>query len=82
MTELNYQNLYQTKDSENAVILYSMRQVLDSSFWENGSCYFVFENRDQCEKILTDYLNDKIVISAKSLMDAYKTIKNLIRSSY
>lgn len=81
MTEQNHQNLYQTKDSESAVILYSMKVVLNSTFWDKGSCYFVFQNRNLCEKVLSDYLNDKIVISAKLLMDSYKTIKSVIRGS-
>jgi len=80
MTNVYYQDLYQTKDTETAIILYSMKQVLGSVSWENGSCFFIFENKDACERILADYLNDKIKISAKSLMDAARTIKNIIRT--
>jgi len=78
MSKTYYQNLYQTKDTESAIILYAMKQVLDSTFWENGSCFFVYEDKVACENILKDYLNDKIIIGAKSLMDAYKTIKGII----
>ena len=79
MTKIYYQQFYQTKDTESAIILYAMKQVLDSTFWENGSCFFSFENQEACEKILTDYLNDKITIGAKSLMEAVRTIKNIVK---
>lgn len=79
MAKINYQNLYQTKDTEKATILYAMKQTLDSTFWSNKACFFVYENSQECERILNDYLNDKIIIGAKSLMEASKTIKNIIR---
>jgi len=80
MTKIYYQELFQIKDTESATILYAMKQTLDSTFWENGSCFFVFRDKNKCEKILSDYLNDKIVISAKSLMESIRTTKNIIKS--
>lgn len=75
------QNLFKTKDSEHASILYAAKQVLDSSIWENGTCFFVFENQEaKCEQIIADYYKDKIIISAKSLMEAIRTIKSIIYS--
>ncbi|MCX6793438.1 MAG: DUF5659 domain-containing protein [Candidatus Falkowbacteria bacterium] len=82
MTKNYYKDLYQTKDSEIATILYSMKQVLDTTFWENGSCFFVFANKDKCEKIISDYLNDKITIGAKSLMESVRTIKSIVKGAF
>ena len=75
-----YQNLYKTRDSEHASVLYATKQVLDSSYWENGACFFIFENRDKSEQIIADYYKDKIMVSAKSLMEAIRTIKSIIYS--
>lgn len=73
-------NRYITHDSEYASILYATKQVLDSSYWENGTCFFIFENQNKCEQIIGDYYKDKIIISAKFLMEAIRTIKSIIYS--
>lgn len=73
-----YQNFYTTKDFELASVLYASKQVLDSSYWENGTCFFVFENSEACEVVISAYFRDKLVLSAKSLMEAIKTIKNIL----
>lgn len=73
-----YQNFYTTKDFELASILYASRQVLDSSYWENNTCFFVFENTEACEAIIADYFKDNLIMSAKSLMEAIKTIKSIL----
>lgn len=80
MSQKIQQNLYKTKDSEHASILYAVKQVLDSSCWENGTCFFIYEDKDKCEQIIGDYYKDKIIISAKSLMEAIRTIKSIIYS--
>lgn len=76
----NYQNPFKTKDSEIVAVLLATKQVLNTSHWENGVCYFIFQNKLECEKIISDYRNDKIVIGAKSLMEAIRTIKSIIRN--
>lgn len=80
MAKIYYQDLYHTKDSETAAILYSSKQILDSTYWENGSCFFVFQDKKRCEEIISDYLNDKITVGAKSLIEAIRTIRNLVKS--
>lgn len=73
-----YQNFYTTKDFELASVLYASKQVLDSSYWEGNTCFFVFEKVEICEAIIADYYKDKLMIGAKSLMGAIKTIKSIL----
>jgi hypothetical protein len=76
-----YENIYSTKDFETASILYAKGQFLESHHRQGGSVYFDFRNEDECQAIISDYLNDKIVIGAKSLFSAIATIRGIIRSS-
>lgn len=76
--ELQYKNLYTTKDFDLASILYASKQVLDSSYWERQTCFFVFEDEEVCKKVITDYFKDKLILSPKSLVDAQKTIKSIL----
>jgi len=73
-----YNKIFKTKDFEHASILYAAKQKLLGSNWENGACYFEFEDESACEALISDYYRDVLVISPKSLMDAIKTIKSII----
>ena len=75
-----YENIFSTKDFETISLLYAKGQFLDSYHRQNGSVWFNFRDEDKCQEIISDYLNDKIVIGAKSLFEAIKTIKGIIRS--
>lgn len=76
--KIQYKNLYKTKDFNLASVLYASKQLLDSSYWEDGSCFFVFEDEDACNKVIDDYFKDKLTLSPKSLVDAQKTIKSIL----
>lgn len=77
---IQYKEFYKSRDTEISSILYANKQTLESSYWENGACYFLFNDKEACEKIISDYFNDKIIISAKSVMEAIRTIKSIIYS--
>jgi len=78
--KMEYKELYKTKDSELASLLYAKKQALDSSYRENGSVFFIFEDSENCERIVADYYRGKITINAKELFDSIKTIKSIIYS--
>lgn len=73
-----YVKPFKTKDFDHASILYACKQKLSESYWDNGSCFFEFENEEVCEKLISDYYRDELVLGAKSLMEAIKTIKGII----
>jgi hypothetical protein len=73
------QNQFTTKDSELASLLIATRQILSSSYWEENVCYFLFEKEIECQKIIADYRNDKIIISAKTLIEAQRMVRGIIR---
>lgn len=71
---------YKTKDQELASLLYASGQILDSSEWDNGVCYFIFEAKNECERIVGDYYRGLIKLNAKAIFEALKTIKSIIYS--
>jgi uncharacterized protein DUF5659 len=75
---MHYSNLFTTKNTEYASLLLSMNQTLESSFEKDGEYYFVFQNEVKCRKVVTDLLNNRIIVDAKSLFEAVKTIKGMI----
>ena len=72
--------LYETKDLFIASVLYASGLALSSSKWNDGKCYFYFENVSDCEKIVNDYYQNKLTLNAKTLLDAMQTIKGILRS--
>lgn len=70
--------IYRTKDYSYASILLATSHHLIDREWENNICYFVFENKDDCDKTIIDYLNGKIMINAKELWEAIRTIKDIL----
>lgn len=71
---------FKTKDQTIASLLYATGQTLNSSFWENGVCFFVYEDKTQCEQIIVNYYKGQIILSAKTIFDAIKTVKGIIYS--
>ncbi|OGE82402.1 MAG: hypothetical protein A3B10_02910 [Candidatus Doudnabacteria bacterium RIFCSPLOWO2_01_FULL_44_21] len=71
---------YQTKDFYIAAVLYASGQVISSSEWSNGKCYFNFENPKKCEQVVGGYYQNKVIMDAKKLIDAIQTIKSIIHS--
>jgi hypothetical protein len=74
------EELYVTKDQQLASLIYATGHVLDSSYWENGSCYFVFENKKECDQLVSKYYNGLLKINAKSIFDALNTVRSIIYS--
>jgi phosphoheptose isomerase len=75
---MHYTNLFTTKNTEYASLLLSMNQTLESSYAKDGEYYFVFQNAIKCKKVVADLLNHRVIVDAKSLFEAIKTIKGMI----
>ena len=61
-----------------ASLLYATGQTLETTEWENGVCYFVFEDRPKCEDVIADYYKGQITLNAKVIIEAIKTIKGIL----
>lgn len=70
--------LYETRDQHLASLLYATGQILDSTYWENGACHFMFEDKGRCDDVVTDYYKGLVKIDAKAIFEALRTIKGII----
>jgi uncharacterized protein DUF5659 len=75
---MKYKNLFYTKETEVASLLIASNQSLESCYWQKGLCIFVFENNDNCQKIIDDYKDYKVKIEANSLFKAIRTIEGIM----
>lgn len=71
---------YKTKDHVVASLLYATGQTLESTEWQNGVCYFIFEDINECEDIISKYYKGLINLNAKAIFDGIKTIKSILYS--
>jgi hypothetical protein len=74
--------LYRTKDWQVASILYASGQILDNTEWQDGVCFFTFEDRVACEGTMLDFYKDELTLGAKAIFDSIGTIKNILRGRY
>lgn len=72
------ENSYTTKDQQIASLLYAQNQILNSSYWENGVCFFVFQDAPQCRDIIAKHYNGQITLTSKVVFEAIKTIKSIL----
>ena len=75
---MKYKNMYYTKNVQHSALLLAMKQNLESCYWQNGECVFVFNNEDECKKIILHLQNHKIHVEAMSLFEALKTINTIL----
>lgn len=76
------ENEYKTKDLNLAACLYGLNKKLlrmepdgnRNSFW------FVFSDKDNCEKIVNRYWQKDLKIDAKTYADAFRSLKDMIFS--
>lgn len=73
-------NEYKTKDIFEAAWIYSQEITL-LELEENGDYFwFVFKNKDTCEKLSSDYWTQKSIGNIKQFVNSLKTLKDLIFS--
>lgn len=69
---------YKTKDLAEASMLIVKSQKLISMQREGRICWFIFENRDDCEKLSHEYYYGEVLVNALDLTEAMKRLKNRI----
>lgn len=74
-------NLYKTKDQITAILLYASCQILDSNEWENGVCFFIFEDQEACEEVISKHYRGALNLSSKAFIEAFNTIKSILFTS-
>ncbi|OGY45226.1 MAG: hypothetical protein A2731_01760 [Candidatus Buchananbacteria bacterium RIFCSPHIGHO2_01_FULL_39_8] len=72
--------LYRTKDQITAILLYASGQTLDSQEWEDGVCFFVFEDQEACERVMAEHYRGTLNLSSKAFIEAFQTIKSILFS--
>jgi len=78
MKNVNLLPFYRTKDQYIATTLYAFGMKLDTTEWDNGVCYFLFENFKKCEEIVKKYFSHELKISPITLFNAFKDIKSIL----
>jgi len=76
--ELKMNDGYQTKDLSEASLLYASDKKLSQLNHDGVRCWFVFEDKVSCEKIVQGFWRREIMINAKVFVDAERSLKNLI----
>jgi hypothetical protein len=74
------ENNYRTKDlAESSFLLAKGKQLL--SIERQGKvCWFVYENKIECEELVNEFLFGNSTISAKTFYEAIQTLKHKIFS--
>jgi len=71
-------NLYSTKDLYTASFLYAKGIKLNSTDKQGKVCWFVFEDKTHCERLIQSYLAKTEMVVAKDFTDAVRTLKDLV----
>lgn len=69
---------YKTKDLAEAGFLFTKNQKLISINREGRTCWFVFENKNECERLSHQFFFEDALIPSKSFYEAIQTLKNRI----
>ena len=71
---------YKTKDLGEAAALIVKRQRFIRIDWEGRICWFVFENKQECEGLSSDYFFGELLVNAREFQEAIKRLKHRIFS--
>lgn len=69
---------YKTKDLAEAGFLFTKNKKLVSIDREGRTCWFVFENKNECEELSKKFWFQDALIPSKSFYEAIQTLKNRI----
>ena len=70
---MQYIPFFRTKDRFEIYALLASHYMVDGYESENGSVYFRFGDKGQCEKIITQLLSKKLKVYAHEMIDAIRT---------
>ena len=71
---------YKTKDLGEAAALIVKKQRFIRIDREGRICWFVFENRQECERLSSDFFFGELLVNARELQEAIKRLKHRIFS--
>lgn len=69
---------YRTRDLAEASFLFTKSQELVSIDREGKICWFLFQNKEQCEELSKQFWFQDALIPSKSFYEAIQTLKNRI----
>ena len=72
---------YSTKDLGEAGALIVKKQKLIRMDREGKTCWFVFENKEECEKLSSDIFFGELQVNAREYYEALGRLKNRIFST-
>jgi len=71
---------YKTKDLGEATAILVKKQKLIRIDREGRICYFVFENKKECEKLSSDFFFGELQVNAREFYETLGRLKNRIFS--
>lgn len=71
-------NEYKTKDLGETSALVVKKQQLIRIDRKGRTCWFVFENKEECEKLTNQFFFGELLINARDYYDALSRLKNRI----
>ena len=69
---------YHTKDIWAASILYAKSKKLSHTDNDNGTIWFSFDDKEDCEKLVDAFWRKDLNCNAKELVDSIKTLKSMV----
>lgn len=73
-----YEKLYKTKDLAEAGFLIAKAITIESIERENGICWFIFQNKEKCEKLVNKFWFGNSTVEARKFYEAIHALKNRI----
>lgn len=71
---------YLTKDLSLASLCYAKGAGFAGIERDGAICWFVFSNKELCEKLEVQFFSKSVEVNAKEYAEAIRTLKNLIFS--
>ena len=72
------ENYYRTKDLGEASALMAKGQRLINLERKDGICWFLFEDKQKCEKLSNNFFFGELLVNARDYQDAMTRLKNRI----
>lgn len=76
--ENNMENYYRTKDLAEASFLYASGVKLIRSETDNGRVWFLFSDKNTCNKLTGSFWGREAMVNAKAYADANRSLKDVI----
>jgi len=72
---------FETKDLQIASLLYAVGTPFVRVHRDRGVCWFIFENKADCDRLQRQYYARSAPIDALTFADAMRTLKDMIFST-